>query len=114
MTFRRAAPSTQRELSWRSSPTSAAVRRRPEEGPSGDESVPIIECQGGVELKPAFQFLNRDKDLAAAPDHAQLVPYVLIEEVARHRKLLGGFVDGESEAWHSPFVFSHVVRAALA
>jgi hypothetical protein len=45
-----------------------------------------IDCQRSVLLKPAFDFLNRHKDLAAASNHAPLVPYVLIEEVARHRR----------------------------
>jgi hypothetical protein len=58
-------------------------------------------------LKPAFQFLNRDRNLAAASDDAKLVPYVLVEEVARDRKRLGGFVYGESEARHYPLVLGH-------
>src|SRR5438105_14046615 len=39
--------------------------------------------------------------------HLTLVPYVVIKEVARHRKRLGGFVHRQRQARHCAFVLTH-------
>lgn len=58
---------------------------------------PLLEREGRGFLQPALELADGNHDSAAASDHAELGPHVLVEVVAGDADRGGGFVECEGE-----------------